>query len=243
MAAPAAELRVAWLVLPRSGSQFLVKLTTALLGKAVSPHSSLTPGRWEKALPGLMGEAERENRFREAAAAGHPEAYFAGFGARSVKIERPFGDALPEQVRAACPDCRFIASIRPFAQMADSHASLAWGLPAPRLLEIYAEHVARLTRFAAESEVFFIDIERREGFDADLFAAWLATSSRPPFRRLVRDWPLVNARAERVAKDGAREAPMAAPDAALLVEGAALDARMRALAAESEARIRARLGG
>jgi hypothetical protein len=242
MAAPTAELRVAWLVLPRSGSQFLVKLTSALLGQGINPHSSLTPGRREKALPGLIEEAERENRFREAAAAGRPEAYFADFGARSVKIERPFGDTLPERLRAACPDCRFIASIRPFAQMADSHASLAWGLNAPRLLAAYTEHVTRLARFAAESEVFFIEVERREGFDADLFAAWLATPMRLPFRRMVRDWPLVNARAERVAKDGAREAPVAAPDAALLAKGAALDARMRSLAAESEARIRARLG-
>jgi hypothetical protein len=243
MTAPAAELRVAWLVLPRSGSQFLVKLTSALLGEAVNPHSSLTPGRREKALPGLISEAERETRFRAIAEGGQPESYFAEFGARSVKIERPFADKLPKRLRIAYPDCRFIASVRPFAQMADSHASLAWGLPAPRLLKIYAEHVTRLARFAEKGEVFFVEIERREAFDAELFAAWLAVPLRLPFRRMVRDWPTVNARAERVAKDGAREAPVAAPDAALLAEGAALDDRMRALAAESEARIRARLGG
>jgi hypothetical protein len=241
MPTEAAGLRVAWLVLPRSGSQFLVKLTGALLGAGMDPHSSLTPGRHEKALPGLIPEGERESRFRQAAASGQPQAYFAAFGARSVKIERPFGDHLPERLRAACPDCRFIASMRPFAAMAESHASLAWGLPPRRLLEIYAEHVKRLTQFAAQSEVFFVEIERRESFDADLFAAWLAAPAGPPFRRMVREWPMVNARAERVAKDGGREAPLDQPDAALLAEGEALDARMRALAAANEARIRARL--
>lgn len=241
MAALTAELRVAWLVLPRSGSQFLVKLTGTLLGPGINPHSSLTPGRREKALPGLIAEAERETRFREGAASGQAQAYFADFGARSVKIERPFGDHLPERLRAAWPDCRFIASIRPFARMAESHASLAWGFPARRLLEVYAEHVRRLTEFAAKSEVFFVEIERREGFDANLFAAWLGAPSLPPFRRMVREWPMVNARAERVAKDGGREAPLDQPDAALLAEGEALDARMRELAAMSLARIRARV--
>lgn len=241
MTALVADLRVAWLVLPRSGSQFLVKLTGTLLGQGIDPHSSLTPGGREKALLGLIAEGDRETRFRQAAASGQPQAYFADFDARSVKIERPFGNQLPEHLRAACPDCRFIATIRPFARMAESHASLAWGFPARRLLEVYAEHVKRLTEFAAESEVFFVEIERREAFDADLFAAWLGAPSRPPFRRMVREWPMVNARAERVAKDGGREAPLDQPDAALLARGEALDVRMRELAAGSLARIRARL--
>lgn len=241
MTGESAELRVAWLVLPRSGSQFLVKFAAALLGEGMEPHSSLTPGRREKSLHGLITDGERETRFRLSQAAGRPQAYFADFGARSVKIERPFADDLPERLRAACPDCRFIASIRPFAAMAESHASLAWGFPARRLLEVYAEHVKRLTAFAAQSEVFFIEIEQRESFDADLFAAWLGTAAGPPFRRMVREWPMVNARAERVAKDGGREAPLDQPDAALLAEGAALDVQMRELAAGNLARIRARL--
>ncbi|UPY36104.1 hypothetical protein [Sediminicoccus sp. KRV36] len=241
MSPPDSGLRVAWLVLPRSGSQFLVQLTAALLGPAINPHSSLTPGRREKALPGLLSDAEREHRFRQAAAAGTPERYFDELGVRSVKIEHPFGDDLPGRLRLRHPACRFIASIRPYRQIADSHANLSWGFSAERLLAIYRSHVAGLIAFAAREEVFFVDIERHSPFDAAGFAAWLDAPERPNFRRMVEGWPTVNARAERIARDGGRADAAEQPSAALLAEGAELDERLRALAAESHARLKARL--
>lgn len=234
-------LRVAWLVLPRSGSQFLVKLTTALLGPDLDPHSSLTPGRREKSLAGLLSEEERESRFRRLAGQGTPERYFAELGARSVKIERPFSDDLPERLRTAHPGCRFLASIRPYQQMAASHASLSWGLSAARLLGIYEEHVAHLASFAEGGEVFFVDIERQLPFDAALFAAWLGAPPRPAFQRMVEAWPTVNARAERVARDGGREQPADAPTASLLAAGAVLDQCLREIASAAQARLAARL--
>jgi len=230
-------MRVAWLVLPRTGSQFLVKLTTSLLGQALNPHSSLTPGRREKGLPGLLTETEREGGFRRCAAAGAPEGYFAQHGAQSVKIERPFADDLPQRLAAAHPQCRFLASIRSFRQVAASHEALSWGMPADQLLTVYTEHVAAIAAFSRMRSVLFVDVERLMPFDAVFFADWLGAPPTRAFTKLVEHWPIVNSLNDRIARDGARQGAITPVTAEMLAAGEALDLRLRGFAARNNARL------
>jgi hypothetical protein len=200
-----ADPLVIWLVLPRSGSEFLVHLTRTLYPDRLMPQSSLTPGRREKALPSsILPASESGAAFARHARAGRPQDYFTSHGARSAKIEIPFADDLADRLADAFPACRFLASIRSFQLMADSHAALSWGLPAGRLLEAYRRHAERIARFATKSDVLFVDIERQVPFEADTFAAFLDRPKTQPFLDFVAAWPPVNTRAYRIERDGAR---------------------------------------
>src|SRR5438128_1450981 len=176
--------------MPRSGSEFLVALTRSLLGKAVEPTSSLTPGRVEKALSTstLVQDYLDERR---------PIDYFRDNNVHSVKIEIPFADQILMQVAKSFPSCCYLTPIRSFSKMAASHLRLSWGWQPRKLLNAYREHIQGLMDFAQRHRVLFVDTERTELFDSHLFARFIGAEPNPRFNAFVRSWPVVNPLAHR----------------------------------------------
>jgi hypothetical protein len=225
-----AGLRIAWLTMPRSGSEFLVALTRSLLGQAVEPTSSLTPGRAEKLLTAT-------NTFDSYLEQQRPIDYFRDNMVRSVKIEVPFADQILTQIATAFPACRYLASIRSFDKMAISHLSLSWGMQPKRLLNVYRSHIRGLIEFAQRNRILFVDIEQRESFNGTLFSRFVDAEPNPRFYEFVRSWPVVNPLAYRGDRDGLRATSEATFDAEIRAEGAALDSSLRDFAVQNNGEV------
>jgi hypothetical protein len=221
-----AGLRIAWLTMPRSGSEFLVALTRSLLGQSVEPTSSLTPGRTEKLLTAT-------NAFDSYLEQQRPIDYFRDNMVRSVKIEVPFADQILAHIATAFPACRYLASIRSFDKMAASHLSLSWGMQPKRLLNVYRSHIRGLTDFAQRNRMLFVDIEQKELFSSSLFTRFVDAEPNPRFDEFVRSWPVVNPLAYRGDRDGLRPTSEAAFDEEIRAEGAALDSSLRDFAEQN----------
>jgi hypothetical protein len=214
-----AGLRVAWLTIPRSGSEFLVALTRSLLGQAVEPTSSLTPGRAEKLLT--------TNTFDSYLDQQRAVDYFRDNMVRSVKIEAPFADQILTHIAKAFPACRYLASIRSFDKMAMSHLRISWGWQPKKLLNVYRAHTQRVIDFAQQSRVLFIDTEWKELFDSRLFAQFLGAERNARFDAFVKSWPVVNPLAYRVERDGGHSPAEDDLDDEIRSEGQALDSTLR----------------
>jgi hypothetical protein len=209
-------VEVCWVTRPRSGSEFLVRLTRAAFNDELQRLSSLTPARKEKIKENL------EHRAHELLLRKEMLAYVEALDIRSLKIEEPADDSLMMDIAARYPDCRFLTSHRPFADIVMSHSRLVWGRGPTELVRRYGEFMDAIAPLHEAGRLFVVDITDRAGFEAQAFLDFLNCSTNERFAWFLDTWPVVNSHEHRAEFGEGKE--IAAPlNEKRLAEGRALD--------------------
>lgn len=189
-------LDVVWGTVSRSGSQFLLGLTTRLLGSRLQPQSRISGARRE-------GYEERSPSFEELLAQGRPGDYFRQHGIVALKLEDPGRDGLGHEIAAQFPDARWLTSIRPIQAILTSHHNIRkWGHDEDYVLASYRSALELFEKLVDERRLLAVEVERPERFDPQVFAAYLGTRPSQPFLDTVDSWEPTNDLAYQKAKWG-----------------------------------------
>jgi hypothetical protein len=180
------------------------------------PLSSLTPARKEKIKENLDHPAHELLLRKEMLA------YVEALDIRSLKIEEPADDSLMMDIAARYPECRFLASHRPFADIVLSHSRLVWGRGPTELVRRYGEYMDAIAPLYQAGRLFVVDITDRTGFNAQRFLDFLDCRTNERFAWFMDTWPVVNSHEHR-AEFGEGKETAAPLNEKRLAEGHALD--------------------
>ena len=189
-------MRLIWGTRTRGGSQFLLKLTTALLGRETQPQSRVNAARKE-AVAG-----DRRPDLDDYVARHQPMDYFRDHGFATVKLEEPGMDTWGRRLAAAFPEAPWLGNYRPIAKIIRSHYNLSWGFPEHKLLTRSRATMLFYEELAAKGRLFVMNIDRPDQFDLGAFAVFVGAEVTGEARQMVRDWPPVNDLADIRANAG-----------------------------------------
>lgn len=180
------DLEVIWGTLSRSGSQFVLGLTTRLLGSKLQPQSRISGVRKE-------GYQHREPSFHELYANGSGVEYFTRHEIRSLKLEDPCNDGFGEVVADAFPDARWVTSIRPIDDVLTSHFNIKrWGHDETYVLRSYRRNLELFERLSEEERLAPIRVDEPASFDPARFAGFFGVPPSQAFLKAVEDWTPIN---------------------------------------------------
>jgi hypothetical protein len=187
---------VIWGTRTRGGSQFLLKLTVALLGRETQPQSRLNAARREAVA------AERTPSLSDYVRMRRAMDYFRYHQIAAVKLEEPGMDHWGRRLAAAFPKAPWLGNHRPIEKIIRSHYNLSWGFPEQKLLERTRATLDFYEDLAAQGRLFVLAIDRPEIFDLSAFAAFIGAPITPEARAIAADWPPVNDLADLRASAG-----------------------------------------
>ncbi len=179
-------MRVIWGTRMRGGSQFLLTLTVALLGRETQPQSRIDAARRDHLATG------RSPSLQECIGRSRPIDYFRAHDIAAVKLEEPGMDPWGKWFAAAFPDTPWLGNHRPIEKIIRSHHNLRWGSCENRLLRRARKTLKFYENMAAQRRLFMLNIDKPQSFDLPAFAAFLRADITAEARRIVDAWPPIN---------------------------------------------------
>lgn len=192
------DLEVVWPTRSRTGSQFVLSLTTAVFGD-LTPQSRINGARRE-----AYRIEEKKGNFWEMYQKGSGYQYLADNHIRSLKFEDPGKDDFAEGLLELAPNARFVASYRPIEAVIESHFNIeTWGHTESNVLYEFSACLTLYERLAAAGRLFLVNVEEKEQFNLEAFVRFLGRSL--PSERtlaLVDEWKPINTLRDQVEKHG-----------------------------------------
>lgn len=179
-------MRVIWGTRARGGSQFLLTLTVALLGRETQPQSRINAARREHLA------IDRSPTLEECVEQGRLAGYFREHDIAAVKLEEPGMDRWGKKLAAAFPDTPWLGNHRPIEKIIRSHHNLKWGFSERKVLTRARKTLRFYEDMARQGRLFVLHIDRPQAFDLPAFAAFLRTDITAEARRIVSEWRPVN---------------------------------------------------
>ena len=183
-------LRYVWGTRSRGGSQFLLAVTRALLGKRLLPESRITGSRQE----GLKVAGRLP--FRDYFERGNMAEYFRANGIRALKLEEPARDPMGRAIANAFPHAKWLGNYRDIKSIVESHYNLHWGYSEGKLLGLARRNLSLYKRLASENRLFIMNIDEPNAFDLAKMAAYLECDVTEQATKIVKEWLPVNDLAE-----------------------------------------------
>jgi len=202
-------LQLAFATMPRSGSEFVIKLTRFVMGDNMPGEVvSLTPGRIIQKDGALLRDVKDGLATRPAADV------FRDLSIRCVKLESPGIDTLAYDLASSFPQARWLGSVRTIEKIITSHFNIKkWGWSEERILRSYVSDLAFYEHVAVAGRLFLVDIDKPEGFSLRSLLSFLGVDH--PGQRapdFVEKWYVVNPLTQQRAKAGEDvTAPMEIP--------------------------------
>lgn len=180
------SLEIIWGTRSRGGSQFLLKLTTAVLGSRLEPQSRLSGARKE----GL--KAVRHPSWDDFVAAGRPWEYFRQHDIRSLKIEEPGIDEFGNELLTEFPGAKWLANYRRIEDIVVSHYNLRWGFTQAKLVRLMEQNLKLYERLHERGLLFVIDIDDPTSFSLINFCKFLDAPVTSEAEAISASWGKVN---------------------------------------------------
>jgi hypothetical protein len=194
------ELEIVWPTRSRTGSTFLVQLTTTCLGfHDLAPTARVNGARADKYRP-----EEKDGEFREMFRAGQGLEYLARNRIKSLKFEDPGKDDFVREIAEAAPSARFVTSSRRLERVLESHFNIrAWGHGEADVLHQFSACLTLFEELYDAGRLFMVEVDEPQHFDGDAFARFLGLEALPRrARRMVEEWQPVNDLKYQVEKRG-----------------------------------------
>ena len=194
--------------MPRSGSEFVIKLCRLLLEIDYSLILSLTPGR-------IVNYKEGKSKiFQEKINEGKEVEYIKEKKYNYIKVESPSADILCYDLSSSFPDSKWIVSFRSIDEIIISHYNLkSWGWPERKILNAYICDLAFYEFLAKQGRMFFININKPGNFNLNRMVEFLGVSYviSEQAKDFIQNWYVVNPleRQQKKAKEevGLKEIP------------------------------------
>lgn len=192
------DLQIAWPTRSRTGSQFVLQLTTAFRGGGLAPQSRISGARRESFRP-----AEKEGDFHSLFHQGLGVQYLQMNKIRSLKYEDPGKDDFILELHKGS-HARFVASYRRIEKVIESHHNIkSWGHREDDVLYQFSACATLYEQLSSDGRLFLIDVDRPDRFNIGAFARFLGVANVPQKAlELVRGWLPINDLKYQVEKSG-----------------------------------------
>lgn len=187
-------MKVVWPTRSRSGSQFVLQLTTACLGlKALTPQARINGCRVD-----TFGKGRCAFQVRD----GVP--YLRGYDIQSLKYEDPGKDDFILEVAREFPEAKFVASYRPLIEVLESHYNLrsSWGHDEADVLHQFKSCLELYETLYEQGRLCMVDVNLPQLFSPEKFAGFLGVAARAEFLDFVTRWEPTNTLDYQQAKSG-----------------------------------------
>lgn len=190
------ELRVVWPTRSRTGSQFVLQLTTAL-GIGLAPSARVNGHRTDRYKP-----ETKTGDFKAMFEEGRAAHYLRDNGIRALKYEDPGKDDFVLALLDLAPEARFVASYRRVESVIESHHNLRWGHGVEDVLYQFSACATLYEQLADAGRMFLVDVEDRSRFDLEAFCRFLDSPVSRRAKALVDRWQPINDLKHQVEKSG-----------------------------------------
>lgn len=201
------SLKIVWPTRSRTGSQFLLKLTTALTGAAlIDPQARVNGARQN------FSEKEEVNTFKKMFLEGRGLTYLREHNIVSMKYEDPGKDDFILDVHREFPNAVFLASYRKIEDVISSHYNIEkWGHHESDVLYQFSACLRLYEELAKDNRFFMLNIDEPGQFSLDCMADKIGVAVTSKARSLVEEWQPINDLKYQVEKDrvftGRKEPP------------------------------------
>lgn len=182
-------MNLAFATMPRSGSEFVVRLICAVLGPQ-QPQDilAITPGR------ALDRPGDASQLLREAIRRGDSMAFFREHAPECIKLEGPSADSLVTELSSQYPQLKWIASIRAIDKIITSHHNIkTWGWKEQRIIDAYRSDLEIYEALARDQRLFTVNVDAPDSFSIERALAFLGCDRRGPNAdQFVEAWRVVN---------------------------------------------------
>lgn len=190
-------MKLVFATMPRSGSEFLIKLTKLTLGEDL-PVVSLTPGRQ------IESDGAHGKEYIQSREEGKGIEYFQKKEIEYLKLESPGADTLAYELSVHFPSAKWITSLRRIEDIIVSHFNIKkWGWPEEKVLHSYVCDLMCFEYLASLKKLFIVNIDAPKLFSLPKLAAFLG--GRLPGKSVndfIVDWRVINPLARQQQKAG-----------------------------------------
>jgi len=171
----------------RCGSQFLIKISSALLGELPQPFSVITPGRVESMIN------ENKKIFRKLYLQGYGWKYFDDYSIQTLKLEDPSIDFLGFSLLAKFPEAKWLTTYRNIEDVITSHYNIkSWGKSEEHVLRSFLTSIDLMEQIAHQKRLFIINIDAPENFNINNMVKFLECEVTKKANYIASNWPKVN---------------------------------------------------
>jgi len=171
----------------RSGSQFLMRIATAITGGLPQPLSVISPGRNEtfiKENAQALKNLRRDGKLLE---------YFDQCSIQSVNVEDPAIDFLGFSLASRYPEARWLTAFRRLDDIITSHHNIrSWGKPEEGVLHSFVTAIELFEHLARQGRLFVVNVDAPGEFSLERMCAFLGCEPTPEARRFAGNWPRIN---------------------------------------------------
>ena len=169
----------------RSGSEFSISLTSALLGDEPEPIGKVHSAR--------ESQGDFDPPYSHYRSTGRIADFVTDNGLSALKLEDPGVDDDADRLFAAFPGAVVIATFRPLDRIINSHGNIRpWGMAPDRVAANWAANLAFYERARAADRLVMIPLEDRDAFDSARAARLLKVTPGEGWQAFHDDWPVVN---------------------------------------------------
>lgn len=192
-------MKLVFATMPRSGSEFLVRLTGLLMDVDTSREVvSMTPGRF------IDSDGAKLKDFILKREEGCPLDYFREAAPDYLKLESPGHDLLAYQLSCHYPESKWLGSLRSLEKIITSHFNLkTWGWSEDKILAAYLADLMFYEYIASSNRLFLININAPQDFNQQKMMDFFGIGEPGPrFGEFIREWRVVNPLVRQQKKAG-----------------------------------------
>jgi hypothetical protein len=196
-------MKVVWPTRSRTGSQFVLNLTTRLYGaENLIPQARVNGARVDR-----YKEEEKEGLFKEDGIG-----YLKRNNIVSLKYEDPGKDDFILEVADCWPEAKFVCSYRPLPLVIASHYNIkSWGHDEADVIYQFSASLALYEQLHQWGRLVMIDVSDNSHFSLEKVASFLGVKPTPSSRKIVSEWEPINTLHSQISRYGGTEKDVSAP--------------------------------
>lgn len=178
-------MKIVWPTRSRTGSQFVLSLTTSLLGGS----NLLNQSRINGARKETYHKEEKAGLFTIADGL----KYIEDNELQSMKYEDPGKDDFVLDILKTYPNAKFVCSYRPLEMVINSHFNIKkWGHHEGDVIYQFSASLALYKEIFEAGQLVMVDVTKPQLFDQEKFASAFNADFTPEFTKVVEGWKPVN---------------------------------------------------
>lgn len=178
-------MKIVWPTRSRTGSQFVLNLTTALVGGSNLQNQSR--------INGSRKETYHAEKKKGVFTVANGLRYINDNDIQSMKYEDPGKDDFVLEVLKAHPEAKFVCSYRSLERVISSHFNIKkWGHHESDVIYQFSASLALYKDIFNAGRLLMVDITNPNDFDHNKFADALGVTPKSAFLDLVAGWKPVN---------------------------------------------------
>lgn len=170
----------------RSGSEFSIRVVTAILG-------GREPGPLARVHSARESQGDMSPTYSYFKKQGKVEDFVKVHKAEALKLEDPGVDDDAYTIFDSFPDAVVVATYRPLEKVINSHGNIKpWGMAPEKVEYNWTNNLRFFEHAKSKNRLIMIPLENKEDFDVAAAFDKLDCTPNPAWDEFWQDWPIVN---------------------------------------------------